>query len=116
MIRRSATVSAPNAICFPGGGIERNESEEQALIRELQEELAIVQAEPVERLWTSVTQRGVHLAWWLTRIPKRTKLQPDLAEVAEWFWWSEAEMARCETLLDSNREFLAWWRSKYRAV
>jgi 8-oxo-dGTP pyrophosphatase MutT (NUDIX family) len=34
VIRRAAGVVAPGAFCFPGGGVEGDESETQALVRE----------------------------------------------------------------------------------
>ena len=34
------TVTAPGKLCLPGGAIEKGETEEQALVREMQEELA----------------------------------------------------------------------------
>ena len=39
VIRRSQTVTAPGTLCLPGGGIEEGETEREALLREMQEEL-----------------------------------------------------------------------------
>lgn len=40
-IRRSQWVTAPGKLCLPGGTIEEGETEEQALVREMKEELSI---------------------------------------------------------------------------
>ena len=111
MIRRSLTVSAPGAICFPGGGIEAGETEEAAIVRELREEIDAQQARPQRRLWTSITPRGVHLAWWAIELAGDAHLTPNPLEVADLFWWTQEEMERSSELLQSNREFLDWWRT-----
>ena len=63
VIRRSMTVTAPDKLCLPGGGIEDGESEEQALVREMDEELSI-DVHPVVLCYRSVTPWGTNLAWW----------------------------------------------------
>src|SRR3954466_22441 len=67
VIRRSQHVRAPGMHCFPGGTIEAGESEDEAVRRELMEELWIVPA-PRRLLWRSVTPWGVELAWWVAAI------------------------------------------------
>jgi len=104
-IRRSQLVSAPGTICFPGGGIEENESEPAALVRELQEELGAA-IRPIRRVWQSVTPWNVHLSWWRAERCDVVELQPHLPEVAEYFWLTPDEMAAHPDLLYSNREFL----------
>ena len=64
VIRRARHVVAPLVYCFPGGGIEGDESEEEALVREFREEVGVT-LRPVRRLWECVTPWKVHLAWWL---------------------------------------------------
>ena len=105
VIRRSAHVIAPGAYCFPGGGIEAEESETEALVRELDEELGVA-VRPVRRLWQSVTAWHVHLAWWLADLPEDAKLFPNAAEVEATFWLTVDEMRRLPDLLPSNHEFI----------
>ena len=105
VIRRSDQVTAPRAFCFPGGGIEPGESEAEALVREMDEELDVV-ARPVRCLWQSRTVRDVQLAWWLTELPPEFTLQPDQAEVESVPWMTPEEMLALAELLESNRQFM----------
>lgn len=106
VIRRSQLVVAPRAFCFPGGGIEGTESESEALIREIQEELGVTVV-PRRRVWSSVTPWGVHLAWWRADFVAECDLCPNPAEVESIHWHTPAEMAELPGLLESNRQFLA---------
>ena len=105
VIRRSALVVAPGAYCFPGGGIEGEETEPAALIREIQEELGL-DILPVRRLWQSVTPWHVELAWWLVRLPVGVEPVPNPAEVANCEWCTPQAMRRLPGLLESNLAFL----------
>ncbi len=109
VIQRSLTETAPGAYCFPGGEIEPNESESQALLRELQEEIGVDSATPVRRLWRSTTARNVDIAWWLTKLPPDCTIHPNPDEVADVMWMTIPQMVECEELLDSNTEFLNQW-------
>lgn len=105
LIRRSSKVPAPGRYCFPGGALEEGETEEQALIRELEEELNITIC-PLRRVWESVTDWGVHLSWWQSRLETAAQPIPNTEEVSEVLWLPVPEILRLPGLLSSNREFL----------
>jgi len=105
VIRRSAHVLAPRAICFPGGGIEPGESEPEALIREIQEELA-VEILPERCLWRSVTAWRIALSWWLASLPPDASPVPNPAEVESIHWLRPDEILAHPDLLQGNGGFL----------
>jgi 8-oxo-dGTP diphosphatase len=105
VIRRARTVVAPLVYCFPGGGIEGDESEEAALVREFREELGAT-LRPVRRLWECVTGWKVWLAWWLGELDPDAVPVANPQEVDSIHWLTAAEMAGLPDLLESNRQFL----------
>lgn len=105
VIRRSQQVRAPGRFCFPGGGIEADESEEVALVREIREELGAA-IRPVARLWESVTPWGVWLAWWQAEFLPGEEPSANPAEVESIHWHTPGEMAVLEGMLESNLAFL----------
>ena len=105
VIRRSAQVVAPRAICFPAGAIEAGESETAALIREVQEEIG-AEILPLRRLWRSITPWNVDLAWWSARLDASTPLTLNAAEVESVHWLAPEEILALPDLLASNCEFL----------
>ena len=106
VIRRSRFVVAPRTFCFPGGAIEGGESEREALVREMREELGVTVV-PERRIWQSVTPWHVQLAWWLSRLEPDAQLVPNPAEVESFHWYTPEEMTGLPELLESNRHFLA---------
>jgi 8-oxo-dGTP diphosphatase len=106
VIRRSAQVVAPGALCFPGGGMDECESDAEALVREFREELN-ADILPLRRLWRSVTPWQVELHWWLAHLEEGAQLQANPAEVESIYWLTADEMLAHEQLLESNRQFLA---------
>lgn len=93
LIRRAAVVRAPHQWCFPGGGIEPGESEADALVREMREELDVV-VRPGERIMTQVKHGGgLVLHWWSAELVAG-ELKPNPAEVAELAWLTPDEVRR----------------------
>lgn len=104
-IRRAACVEAPDMICFPGGAIEVNETEQSALCREIHEELGIG-IRPITRVWQSVTSWNVALSWWTAELAVGAVFVPNPAEVAEIHWLTVSELQARTDLLESNHSFL----------
>jgi NAD+ diphosphatase len=105
VIRRARSVVAPLTYCFPGGGIEGDETEVETLVREFREEIA-VEVRPVRRLWQCVTDWKVELGWWLAEIAPDAAPAPNPREVESIHWFTPTEMLQLPELLPSNREFL----------
>jgi (d)CTP diphosphatase len=106
VIRRSASVVAPGAMCFPGGGIEGAESEIEALVREFREELG-AEIRPLRSVWRSTTRWHVELAWWLGELADDAELCPNQSEVESVHWLTAEELRGHAGLLESNHQFLA---------
>ena len=104
VIKRSEHVRSPGMSCFPGGTIEIGETQQQALIREMQEELGI-DVTPVRKVWESRLRAGWKLHWWLTAMNATQRIMPDPDEVEDYSWMGADEIRPMEDLLSSNREF-----------
>ncbi len=109
VIRRSEHVEAPGTYCFPGGAIEQGELPEEAVRRELWEELR-VSVRPRRKLWESVTSWQVSLSWWLTELDDTPPPQPNPAEVAAVHWLTPDQIRQLPMLLVSNHRFLDAWQ------
>ncbi len=108
VIRRSLTVVAPGLLCLPGGGIEEGETESEALVREMQEELAI-DVTPKRLCWRSTTSWNTELAWWIAHLDPKINPIANPDEVAEVHWLHREEIRNADDMLPSLPKFLDAW-------
>ena len=105
MIQRSKTVRAPLTWCFPGGTIEDDETQADALVREMREELN-VHVEPGEWLTTQTKHGGrLILYCWSTTIVSGQPT-PNPLEVADIAWMTPAEIRTTAGILQGTTEIL----------
>ncbi|MCC9609001.1 NUDIX domain-containing protein [Blastopirellula sp. JC732] len=109
VIRRSQKVAAPGKLCFPGGGILPDETEHDAVVREIAEEMGVM-CFPQQKIWHSQTSWGTEVAWWSADIAADAQLQINEEEVAEFFWLHPTQLHAHADLLPSNHEFLTAWK------
>jgi mutator protein MutT len=115
-IRRSANVPAPLQICFPGGGVDEGESLEQAVVREIREELGI-EIEPIDLVWTWDHPNGRLRLHGFTACWIGGQITPSEHEIAEVFWMDGETCASHPDAMPSCRDLvdaLARWESQHR--
>jgi 8-oxo-dGTP diphosphatase len=89
----------------PSGRIEPGETHEQALIREVEEELG-VKATPIAKVWECPTDDGEFLLhWWTTEIDSH-ELCLDPTEVADARWVTCEEFLELEPTFYGDRDFI----------
>jgi NADH pyrophosphatase NudC (nudix superfamily) len=108
-IRRSRFVPAPRAVCFPGGAVEVGERLEDAVVREVREELGIT-IEPGNQCWRwDASDKPLTLWGFLARWVSG-ELKPDPQEIEEVLWLTGDEATHHPEGMPTNRAFVACLR------
>ena len=104
LIRRGPSVPDPGYWAPVTGTVEPGESEIDAVIREVREEVGL-EVRPVRKVWECVSWNGTHdLYWWLAiRVGGQLVLEP--REVSETRWCDSREYADIEKTFPTDREF-----------
>lgn len=105
LIRRSATVRRPLQVCFPGGWIEAGESQAEAAVREMWEELR-AEIVPVRCVWQQVfgTPSRRLWGWWAQLTSPHLVRNP--AEVHEILWLTPEEAVQHPDVIPGTEAFL----------
>ena len=107
-IKRSQHVKAPGAIGFAGGGVEPNETQADAIVREMQEELGVT-VTPVKKVWSCLTPRGVELNFWQVSFAKQQTIKIDPNEVEFYAWQTPDSLREQFNLISSAAPFIDAW-------
>lgn len=104
MIRRPDHIRAGGYWCFVGGEIEEGETQEQALVREVREEVGL-EVEPEEKVWqcASLTKEWLLHFWTVNLLYDLVQANP--REVAECRWLTIDEIVELPKLIPSIPDF-----------
>ncbi len=105
VIKRAPGVILPGYWTPPSGRIEPGETHEQALIREVEEELG-VKATPIAKVWECLTDDGEFLLHWWTADIDSHELRLDPTEVADARWVTCEEFLELEPTFSGDRDFI----------
>lgn len=107
MVRRSGKVGSPLKVCFPGGTVEAGESQQQAVVREMREELGL-EVRPLKQIWRhDFPDKRLTLWGWIAELVDDSDLKINDDEIAEAMWLSGSEGASHADGLATNRLFIA---------
>lgn len=106
-ILRPADIVLGGRWCFPGGAVEPGESQAEAVVREVREEVGL-DIEAGRKVWEWFRPGGgLVLHWWSTRLvdaDQPVRLNP--READEHIWATPDELRSLERILESDIEFL----------
>jgi 8-oxo-dGTP pyrophosphatase MutT (NUDIX family) len=98
---------APGKVGFPGGSVEPGETQAQAVVREMAEELS-VHVRPIEAIWSADDQVPgfVLVGWRAELLTPADRIVADPAEVAEVLWLSTDALLAHADGFENNHLFL----------
>jgi 8-oxo-dGTP pyrophosphatase MutT (NUDIX family) len=114
VVRRAPGVPFPGYWTPLSGKIEPGERQEQALVREVREEVGLV-VRPGRKVWECPTHdHRYRLHWWTARLDDEAQeIVADPREVSEVRWVDPAEFARLEPVFEADAQF---FREVYPAL
>jgi 8-oxo-dGTP pyrophosphatase MutT (NUDIX family) len=104
VVRRGPATSRSGYWAPPSGRVEPGETQPQALVREMREELGL-QVVPVAKVWECDTDDGSYRLYWWTARMGADELDLDPAEVAEARWVLPDEFGRMAPTFADDRRF-----------
>src|SRR5215208_4824055 len=107
MVRRSKNVGSPLKVCFPGGTVEPGESQQDAVVREMKEELGL-NVRPIKQVWKhEFPDKPLTLWGWLAELENGSEMTMNEDEIAEVFWLGPKEGSSHPEGMATNRHFIA---------
>lgn len=105
VIRRGPDSSSPGYWAPLSGKLEPGETQEEALVREVHEEVGLA-VSPLAKVWESQAYDGrFRLHWWTAAETGDGTIVPDPAEVSEVRWVTPTEFLKLTPLFEADREF-----------
>lgn len=104
VIRRGPGARMPGYWAPLSGTLEPGESQQQALVREVQEEIGLA-VTPLAKVWESATAGGDYLLHWWTAAASPGEVTADPREVSETRWVTPAQFLALQPIFAGDREF-----------